>query len=136
MKAKFLTLFLSVTLLTACDKNSDPVTVSEVRIDKPTMELTVGDTEQLTVTVLPGNAGYDGIVWKSGNTSVATVGAGGFVTAVAAGNTTITATVGRKSATCSVTVKDRQQPDTGVDTDSGIGDWGSQGDVREEVSAD
>lgn len=135
MKAKFLTLFLSAAaLLAACDKDNDPVAVSNVRIDKPTMALTVGDTEQLTAAVLPENAEYGGIVWSSGNTAAATVDDSGLVTAVAPGNATITATAGGKQATCEVTVK--EQPDPGVDTDSGIDDWGSQGDVREEISTD
>lgn len=107
MKVKFLTLFLSAAaLLAACDKDSDPVAVSEVQIDKPTMALTVGETEQLTATVTPGDATDKSVVWSSGNTAAATVDESGLVTAVAAGNATITATAGGKQATCEVTVAD------------------------------
>ena len=62
--------------------------------------------EKLTATVLPEHAGYDGLVWSSNNTSVALVDVEGLVTAVSAGNATITATVGGKQATCEVTVAD------------------------------
>lgn len=107
MKAKFLILFLSAAaLLAACDKDNAPVAVSEVTLNRTTLKLTAGDTEQLTATVLPENAGYDGIVWNSGNTAAATVDDSGLVTAVAAGNATITATAGGKQATCEVTVAD------------------------------
>ena len=107
MKAKFLTLFLSAAaLLAACDKDNDPVAVSDVRIDKPTMALTVGETGQLTVTVTPEDAADKSVVWSSGNAAAATVDDRGWVTALAAGNATITATAGGKQATCEVTVTD------------------------------
>ena len=70
------------------------------------LTMTVGDTEKLTATVLPEHAGYDGLVWSSNNTAVALVDVEGLVTAVSAGNATITATVGGKQATCEVTVAD------------------------------
>lgn len=106
MKAKFLTLFLSAALLAACDKDNDPVAVSDITLDKPTMELTVGETGQLTVTVTPRDAADKSVVWSSGNIAAATVDDSGLVTAVAAGNATITATAGGKQATCKVTVAD------------------------------
>ena len=106
MKTKFLTLFLSAALLAACSEDDNPVAVSGITLDKPTLELTVGETGRLTVTVTPEDAADKNVVWKSGNTSVATVGADGLVTAVAAGNAIITATAGGKQATCEVTVAD------------------------------
>ena len=99
-------LFLSVAMLLAgCDKDNAPVAVSEVTLSRTALTMTVGDTEKLTATVLPEHAGYDGLVW-SNNTSVALVDVEGLVTAVSAGNATITATVGGKQATCEVTVAD------------------------------
>ena len=100
-------LFLSVAMLLAgCDKDKAPVAVSEVTLSRTALTMTVGDTEKLTATVLPEHAGYDGLVWSSNNTSVALVDVEGLVTAVSAGNATITATVGGKQATCEVTVAD------------------------------
>ena len=87
MKTKFLTLFLSAAaLLAACSEDDNPVAVSGITLDKPTLELTVGETGRLTVTVTPEDAADKNVVWKSGNTSVATVGG--------------------KQATCEVTVAD------------------------------
>ena len=100
-------LFLSVAMLLAgCDKDNAPVAVSEVTLSRKALTMTVGDTEKLTATVLPEHAGYDGLVWSSNNTSVALVDVEGLVTAVSAGNATITATVGGIQATCEVTVAD------------------------------
>ena len=100
-------LFLSVVMLLAgCDKDNALVAVSEVTLSQTALTMTVGDTEKLTATVLPEHSGYDGLVWSSNNTSVALVDVEGLVTAVSAGNATITATVGGKQATCEVTVAD------------------------------
>ena len=100
-------LFLSVAMLLAgCNKDNAPVAVSEVTLSRTALTMTVGDTEKLTATVLPEHAGYDGLVWSSNNASVALVDVEGLVTAVSAGNATITATVGGKQATCEVTVAD------------------------------
>lgn len=107
MKVKKMILFLSVAMLLAgCDKDNAPVAVSEVTLSRTALTMTVGDTEKLTATVLPEHAGYDGLVWSSNNTAVALVDVEGLVTAVSAGNATITATVGGKQATCEVTVAD------------------------------
>ena len=107
MKVKKMILFLSVAMLLAgCDKDNAPVAVSEVTLSRTALTMIVGDTEKLTATVLPEHAGYDGLVWSSNNTSVALVDVEGLVTAVSAGNATITATVGGKQATCEVTVAD------------------------------
>ena len=76
-----------------------------VFLDKSELELTVGDTFDLTVTAFPvGTA----VTWATSAAAKATV-ADGKVTAVAAGNANITAsiTVGGQTytATCAVTVK-------------------------------
>lgn len=107
MKVKKKILFLSVAMLLAgCDKDNAPVAVSEVKLSRTALTMIVGDTEKLTATVLPEHAGYDGLVWSSNNASVALVDVEGLVTAVSAGNATITATVGGIQAICEVTVTD------------------------------
>lgn len=107
MKVKKKILFLSVAMLLAgCDKDNAPVAVSEVTLSRTALTMIVGDTEKLTATVLPEHAGYDGLVWSSNNASVALVDVEGLVTAVSAGNATITATVGGIQAICEVTVTD------------------------------
>ena len=66
--------------------------------------LNVGGTNTLIATVLPYNATDKTITWTSSNTDVATVDENGKVTAVAAGDATITATAGGQSASCAVKV--------------------------------
>ena len=106
MKKIFTFLLLCATAVFASCGKDDPASVSDVRIDRPTMALTVGETGQLTATVTPEDAADKSVVWHSGNTAAATVDDSGLVTAVAAGNATITATAGGKQATCEVTVAD------------------------------
>jgi len=82
------------------------VTVTGVSLNKPSVNLLVGGSEALTPTITPSNATNQNLTWTSSNTSAATVSAGGLVTAVAAGTTTITVKTvdGDKTASCTVTV--------------------------------
>ena len=82
-----------------------PVSVTGVSLDKATLELYTGDTATLTATVQPSNATNQNVTWQSDNANVATV-EGGTVTAVGAGETTITVQTqdGNYTATCHVTV--------------------------------
>ncbi len=82
-----------------------PVPVTNVVLDKTSLGLTVGATEQLTATVYPSDAANPNISWHSNKTYVATV-QDGQITAVGAGTATITVTTedGNKTATCTVTV--------------------------------
>ena len=82
------------------------VAVTGVTLAPTTATLTVGETETLTPTVAPATATDKTVTWSSSNTSVATVSNEGVVTAVAAGEATITVTTtdGAFTATCTVTV--------------------------------
>ena len=82
------------------------VAVEKVTLDKTTAALTVGDTTTLKATVTPDNATDKTVTWTSSDETVATV-KDGVVTAVKAGTATITAKAGDKTATCTVTVKDK-----------------------------
>ena len=94
----------------------DPVKVSGVSIDKPTLSMTEGETANLTAIVMPENATNKAVAWKSGNSGVADVDASGKVTAVKAGTSDITVTTadGGKTATCKVTVASKTVPATGL----------------------
>ncbi|AXI01203.1 hypothetical protein DV702_16630 [Sporosarcina sp. PTS2304] len=62
-------------------------------------------TVQLTAAVAPANATNQSVTWTSSNPAVATVSNTGLVTAISAGNTTISATtVNGKIATSAITV--------------------------------
>lgn len=80
------------------------VAVTGVTLSQTTAEITVGgDTLTLTATVAPENATDKTVKWTTSDEKIATV-VDGVVTAVAAGEVTITAKAGDQSATCKVTV--------------------------------
>ena len=85
---------------------SKPVAATTVVLDKTSVRMNVGATEQLTATVLPDNAFRKGVRWTSSNTSVASVSATGMISANGEGTVTITATSadGAASATCDIQV--------------------------------
>jgi len=79
------------------------VAVTGITLNKNETSIEKGATETLTAAVTPDNATDKTVTWTSSDTTVATV-SGGVVTALEAGETTITATAGGFSATCIVTV--------------------------------
>lgn len=79
------------------------ISVESITLNKTQLSLVKGATETLAAIVLPTTATDKAVTWKSSDTAVATV-KDGIVTAVAAGNATITAKAGEKTATCAVTV--------------------------------
>ena len=84
------------------------IPVTSITLDTTSEVLTaMGQTIQLTPTVLPDNATDKTVTWSSSNPAVATVSDTGLVTAVGDGTATITATAADGSgvtATCEVTV--------------------------------
>lgn len=87
------------------DPSKQDIPSTGVVLNSQKLVLDVGDTEQLEAKVLPENASDTTIVWSSSQTSVATVDMKGFVTAVGAGTTIITAkTIDGYQKTCFVTV--------------------------------
>ncbi|MBR5724097.1 MAG: Ig-like domain-containing protein [Bacteroidales bacterium] len=87
-------------------KQAGRVAVTGVTLNMTSMTLSPGESATLVATVKPDNATDKSVSWSSDNPGVATVDAGGKVTAVAAGSATITAKAGDKTATCTVTVED------------------------------
>ena len=83
-----------------------------ITLDKESMEVTIakGDTTTETLTATLTNIEGD-LTWKSSNTSVAEVvgnGSTATVTLKSAGTATITASYGTASATCSITVTEKE----------------------------
>ncbi len=80
--------------------------VASVSLNKGNITLNIGETATLVATVSPDNATDKSVSWTSSDPAVATVDQNGKVTAVKAGNATITvkSTDGDKTATCAVTV--------------------------------
>lgn len=80
--------------------------VEGITLDKTEGILTAGNTVTLNATVLPEEIADETIVtWTSSDEKVATVDENGKVTAIAAGEATITANAGEKSTTYKLTVQ-------------------------------
>ena len=83
------------------------LSVTSITLDKTELSLYTGDSETLTATIEPDNATNQAVTWSSDKPGVVAVDASGNVTAVAAGNATITAMAdGGKTATCVVQVRE------------------------------
>ena len=85
------------------------VPVSSISVSPGAIELTEGDTYQLTAAFSPENASNQNVSWESSATSVATVSSSGLVTAVSEGTATIKvkSEEGNYTATSAVLVKKR-----------------------------
>ncbi len=113
---KELALILSITVIAsvnfACstDTNTssgaanETIAVTGITLNKTSMTLYAGESENLTATVSPSNATDKSVTWTSSNTGVATVDGNGKVKGIAAGSAVIIAASGSKSARCTVTV--------------------------------
>ena len=103
---------LSMASFWSCKKNElpDSIAVIGVSLDKTSITITVGSTETLTATIEPEDADNQNITWASDNPEVATVNEKGKVTGIKAGKAVITVITedGEKTATCKVTVKDKE----------------------------
>lgn len=94
----------------------DGLKAASLMLSAGTLELTEGRTAALTATVLPTSIPQSSIVWTSSNEEAAVVD-GGVVTARAAGAAIIRASVGGKTASCTVTVKAARVPVSSVTLD-------------------
>ena len=89
-------------------KAPQAVPAAGIRLTKTSAELDEGETLELFYKLEPSDATTQGVVWASDNTDVATVDEKGLVTAVKAGDATITVSVKGQpeiKATCTITVK-------------------------------
>lgn len=84
--------------------------VTSITLNETAKDLVVDDTFQLVATVLPADATNKNVTWSSSNSSVASVSSEGMVTALKAGNTTVTVTSVSKTtikATCNISVSNK-----------------------------
>ncbi len=96
-------------LVSSCSAsvNLQATLVSAITLNYTSLELQKQEVQQLSATVTPENAVNKAITWSSDNASVATVSDAGLVTAVSAGEATITVAATDGSgvkATCKVIV--------------------------------
>ncbi len=92
---------LALLLNGGCEK---VIPVESVSVSPASLELKVGASQSLSARVLPTDATDPSVSWTSSNSAVATVSAGGQVTALSPGTATITASASDKKGTCSVKV--------------------------------
>lgn len=91
------------------------IAVTSVTATVSNSQLTVGETAQITASVLPANATDKNLTYASSDENVAAVDQTGKVTAKKAGMADITVTAaGGKNAKVSITVKDKEIPVTAV----------------------
>ena len=83
-------------------------TITSISVTPEDLTLPIGITEQYTASAIYSDGSIQdlvsGVTWTSSTTSVATIDASGFATIIAAGTTTITATVGSFTDTSTITV--------------------------------
>lgn len=73
-------------------------------LNKTTLSLGLGESDALGVTVTPEPEAAPVVVWESSDETKVTVNTAGVVKAVGAGSASVTAKVGGKTLTCTVTV--------------------------------
>lgn len=104
---------VSVYTFTAqCEVTVSVVEASKIVLDYGAITLEPGQTQKLTATVFPENTTDKTVMWSTYNKEVATVAPDGTVTAVAPGETQISAFCGNVFESCTVTVA---SPQSGVD---------------------
>ncbi len=102
----------STNVTTRYIKSTSWILVSGITLTPSTLNMSPGETSQLTATTIPSDAINTEVTWTSSNENVVTVDTNGLVTAVAGGSCTITATAQDGSgvtATCTVTVSETHE---------------------------
>lgn len=100
--------------------------VEGITLDKTEGILTAGNTVALNATVLPEEiVDETTVTWTSSDEKVATVDENGKVTAIAAGEATITANAGEKSATYKLTVQAKKVAQTTMNKNTNKGNTSS-----------
>ena len=91
------------------DDSGDIVDVpcTDLQLTQTSLSLNIGDIVEITASPIPSNT-TDEIIWSSSNDNCTVVD--GVVTAVKAGDCVITATCGKYSATCAITVLAAEEP--------------------------
>ncbi|MDG0791537.1 Ig-like domain-containing protein [Cohnella ginsengisoli] len=95
-----------LTASTNVTVTTDVVPVAGIALSRTSLALEEGEQATLYATISPDNATHTAVTWQSADEDVATVSAGGVVTAVHAGTTVVTVTTadGGKTATADVVV--------------------------------
>lgn len=110
----------TITATAAGKSDSVKITVNnplkKITVDPATLTLKKGTSKTLSVKYDPADTTDNkAVTWESSDKSVATVDANGKVTALKDGSATITAKIGKLTATCALTVQEKKL--TGISLD-------------------
>jgi len=95
------------TALQAATRDASPVSAISITPATVTLDISNGETQQLTVATTPANQGVQ-VTYVSSDPTKATVSSTGLITPLVAGSTTVTGTAvhdGALTDTCVVTVQ-------------------------------
>ena len=119
----------------------DEVGVTGVELNYDSYSLIVGDSVRLVETVLPENATNQNVTWSSSNEEIVTV-ENGTIKGVAAGEATITVTTvdGEFTATCVVTISEKEIDDDYVPNEEDLemniteeGEYNFEGEITKQI---
>lgn len=110
--------FTAQCTVTVSEKQTEVVAVENVKLNKTSLTLDIGESESLKATVTPEEAANKNVTWSSNDEDVASVDAKGKVTAISRGTATITVRTedGNFAAQCKVTVTDPNATTTDTET--------------------
>lgn len=110
MKRAFYLFTVLCLAFVSCGGADDTIILTDIKIDKISRELKIGDTYQMSITTTPRTDKVK-TKWSSSNQEVATISGSGLLTALAEGFTRITATVGTLSHSVAVIVNSGETQD-------------------------
>lgn len=93
------------------------INVSSISLDVNKIEIDINQEQVLNANVLPYNADNKEIVWSCSDDKVLSINQTGLIIGLTEGNATVTVTTkdGNKTASCDVTVKQMEAPDSFTD---------------------
>ena len=109
-----------------CEVTVEKLPVERIDLGAMSKTLYINEQFELTAAVIPQDATYPQITWKSSDTDVAKVIGGGIVVSTGLGSCTITATADGQLTTCLVTVIKSSVGSVTLDTYAKslyVGDW-------------
>lgn len=98
------------------EKEKTDINVTNIKLNKTTLEMLEGEKITLVSTIEPSNATNKNVNWKSDNEEIVSVTKEGIINAKKQGNATITVTTedGNKEATCKIVVKGKINEDDNI----------------------
>ena len=81
-----------VTITVKDEDGTVPKNISDIIVSPERSRMLIGETVNLSATVLPTDAAYSNLTWSSSDTSIVSVSSAGVMTAIGAGTTTVLVT--------------------------------------------